>query len=142
MLNKNLKSKYPSSRLNIRDALRNLFLLVRFKIHRKHMEECYFQQSYRLACKITKINTPLWVFFTFFKLYKWYQIMQSITLKNIYPHSWMGSLPSIWTNDMCFFKQRILITAVIPTTRNKWVIIQIPQGYNKHILTVQVDCIP
>ena len=25
------------------------------------------------ACNITKINTPPWVFFKFFKLYKWYQ---------------------------------------------------------------------
>ena len=29
-----------------------------------------------LACNFTKINTPPWVFFTFFKLYKWYQIAQ------------------------------------------------------------------
>ena len=28
----------------------------------------------------TKINTPPWVFLTFFKLYKWYQIAQRITL--------------------------------------------------------------
>ena len=27
----------------------------------------------------TKINTPPWVFFTFFKLYKWYQIAQRTT---------------------------------------------------------------
>ena len=26
------------------------------------------------ASNFTKINTPPWVFFTFFKLYKWYQI--------------------------------------------------------------------
>ena len=31
------------------------------------------------TCNLTKINTPLWVFFTFFKLYKWYQIAQHIT---------------------------------------------------------------
>ena len=31
------------------------------------------------ACNFTKINTPPWVFFTFFKLYKWYQIVQRIT---------------------------------------------------------------
>ena len=35
------------------------------------MEECYF----------TKSNTPPWVFFTFFKLYEWYQIAQSTTHK-------------------------------------------------------------
>ena len=27
---------------------------------------------------VTKSNGPSWVFFTFFKLYKWYQIMQCI----------------------------------------------------------------
>ena len=27
----------------------------------------------------SKSNTPPWVFFTFLKLYKWYQIMQRIT---------------------------------------------------------------
>ena len=31
------------------------------------------------ACNFTKINTPPWVFFTFLKLYKWYQITQRIT---------------------------------------------------------------
>ena len=31
------------------------------------------------ACNVTKINTPLWLLFTFFKLYKWYQIGQSVT---------------------------------------------------------------
>ena len=28
-----------------------------------------------------KSNIPPWVFFTFFKLYKWYQIAQNITYK-------------------------------------------------------------
>ena len=31
-----------------------------------------------LACNFTKSYTP-WVFFTFFKLHKWYQIAQRIT---------------------------------------------------------------
>ena len=31
------------------------------------------------ACNFTKCNTPPWVFFTFFKLYKWNQIAQSMT---------------------------------------------------------------
>ena len=30
------------------------------------------------ACNFTEINTPLWVFFTFFKSYGWYQIAQRI----------------------------------------------------------------
>ena len=37
--------------------------------------------------KIThaKSNTPLWVFFTFFKLYKWYQIAQKRHIRNKAP---------------------------------------------------------
>ena len=31
------------------------------------------------TCNFTKINTPPWVFFTFFKLLKCYQIVQRIT---------------------------------------------------------------
>ena len=31
------------------------------------------------TCNLTKSNTPLQVFFMFFKLYKWYQIAQRIT---------------------------------------------------------------
>ena len=31
-------------------------------------------------CNFTKSNTPPWVFFTFFKLHKWYQILQSSKL--------------------------------------------------------------
>ena len=34
------------------------------------------------ACNFTKNNTPSWVFLTFFKLYKWYQIAQSILNMN------------------------------------------------------------
>ena len=33
------------------------------------------------ACNFTKSNTPPWAFPKFFKLYKWYQIDQSITYK-------------------------------------------------------------
>ena len=44
------------------------------------MEKCYFKQSYRLkAYNYTKSNTPSWVFFTFLKLKKCYQIVQNIT---------------------------------------------------------------
>ena len=39
------------------------------------MEEFYF-----LGCNFTKSNTLSWMFFTFFKLYKWYQIAQSIAI--------------------------------------------------------------
>ena len=33
------------------------------------------------TCNFTKINPAPWVFFTFFKLYKWYQIAQRTTKK-------------------------------------------------------------
>ena len=39
-------------------------------------------EAFRLnasACNFTKINTPQWVFLTFFKLYKWYQIAPRTT---------------------------------------------------------------
>ena len=46
-----------------------------------------------LACKFTKRNTPPWMFFTFFKLYKWYQIKQNITFRQTsqgFPEWMMG----------------------------------------------------
>ena len=36
------------------------------------------------TCNFIKSNTPPLVFFTFFKLYKWYQIAQRITYREIY----------------------------------------------------------
>ena len=39
----------------------------------------FIRDAFREACNFTKINTPPWVFFTFLKLYKWYQIAQRIT---------------------------------------------------------------
>ena len=42
-----------------------------------------------VTCNFTKINTPPWVFFTFFKLYKWYQIEQRITYAQLsFRHGW------------------------------------------------------
>ena len=34
------------------------------------------------ACNFTKSSIPLWVFFTFFKLYEMYQISQNFTYPN------------------------------------------------------------
>ena len=42
------------------------------KYVKKPMEACYFYET----CNFTKSNTPPWVFFTYFKLCKWYQIAQ------------------------------------------------------------------
>ena len=43
------------------------------------------------SCNFTKINTPPWVFFTFFKLYKWYQIAQRTTFRNL-PNTFDGAV--------------------------------------------------
>ena len=39
-----------------------------------------------MLVKFTKINTPPWVFFTFFELYKWYQIEQRTTYPCTFLH--------------------------------------------------------
>ena len=41
---------------------------------------------YHLACNFTKSNIPPWVLFTFFKLCKWYQIVQRITYEEFISH--------------------------------------------------------
>ena len=48
-------------------AVRDLVSIVQFKKRKKHQ------------WRSTKSNTPPWVFFTFLKLYKWYQIAQNIS---------------------------------------------------------------
>ena len=40
------------------------------------------------ACNVTKSNTPPWVFFTIFKLYKWYQIAQNISYDHDIDMAW------------------------------------------------------
>ena len=57
-------------------ALRDLVPFVPFKKREKHQ---WRSVNFSKVAGFTKINTPPWVFFTFFKLYKWYQIAQSIT---------------------------------------------------------------
>ena len=55
-------------------ALRDLVPFVQFKKYEKHQ-----RMSVAFSKVAAKIDTPLWVFFTFFKLYKWYQFAQRIT---------------------------------------------------------------
>ena len=54
------------------DALRDLVPFVQFKKREKH--------PWRNVNLSTKSNAPPWMFFTFFKLYKWYQIVQRIAI--------------------------------------------------------------
>ena len=53
------------------------------------------KHPWRSANFSTKINTPLWVFFTLFKLYKWYQIAQRITYRNDPASFWYVFPPSL-----------------------------------------------
>ena len=61
----------PMVKYLICGALHDLVAFVQFKKCEKH--------PWRSVNFSTKIHTPLWVFFTFFKLYKCNQIAQRIT---------------------------------------------------------------
>ena len=65
--------------------------------------------SWRLeACNFTKINTPPWVSFTLFKLYKWYQIAQRTTYEAVAEESVFTSFsPS--QNDKHNCKNMLLV---------------------------------
>ena len=55
-------------------------LSIQIMVYDDFIAKCkrFFVCGWLLACNFTKINTPPWVFFTFFKLYKWYQNAQRI----------------------------------------------------------------
>ena len=71
--------------IDLLDALRDLVPLVQLKKREKH--------PWRSVTFSKVVFTPQWMFFTFFKLYKWYQIAQRITnrqpLNAAYRHSLM-----------------------------------------------------
>ena len=57
---------------------------VQFKKHEKHPRRSVnFRKVTGFIQPATKINTPPWVFFTFFKLHKCYQIAQRTTFINL-----------------------------------------------------------
>ena len=58
------------------DALCDLVPFVQFKKREKHL---WRSVNFSKVARFTEINTPPWMFFTFFKLYRWYQIAQRIT---------------------------------------------------------------
>ena len=65
----------------LNSCFRNILKQREFDWKTKSFEMC------DAACNFTKINTPPSVFFTFFKLYKWYQIAQHITcVPGTYPN--------------------------------------------------------
>ena len=58
------------------DALHDLVPFVQFK----NLKNTHAGVLLLVKLQASKSNTPPWVFFTFFKLYKWYQIAQRTTL--------------------------------------------------------------
>ena len=63
------------------DALRDLIPFVQSKnVKNTHGGVILLIKLQASAYNFTKSNTPPWVFFTFFKLYKWYQIAQSVAI--------------------------------------------------------------
>ena len=70
---------YRNSR-KLCDVLPDLVPFVQYKKRKKHpWRSVTFTKVAGLACNFTKSNILPWVFFTFFKLCKWYQIAQHIT---------------------------------------------------------------
>ena len=62
------------------DVSRDLVPFVQFKKRRNFLRGVLLLVKLQaLARNYTKSNTPLWVFFTFLKFYKRYQIAQRIT---------------------------------------------------------------
>ena len=62
------------------DVLQDLVPFVQFKKREKHpWRSVTFS---KVAGNFTKTSCPLWMFFTFFNLYKWYQIAQSVSCRN------------------------------------------------------------
>ena len=65
---------------SICDVLRDLVPFEQFKnVKNTHGEVLLSVKLQAKTCNFTKSNTPPWVFFMFFRLYKWYQIAQRIS---------------------------------------------------------------
>ena len=58
----------------------------------------------------TKRDTPPWVFFTFFKLFKWNQIVQSIT--NFSDHECTKAIARIWPGSHEFSARKLLSSRI------------------------------
>ena len=100
-------------------ALRDLVLFVQFKKRENTHEGALLVVKLQASsCFFTKSNTPPWVlFFTFFKLYQWYQIAQLITyvgesfLRKLLTAKSRWSIKYIWQGPRIswklFFSQKV-----------------------------------
>ena len=71
-----------------------------------------------LACNFTISNTPLWVFFTFFKLYKCYQIAQRIT--NMIAYYLVWSFHQLAQNSLRYTSLTKTFTVLTLKTKPYW----------------------
>ena len=86
------------------DALRDFLSFEQFKKREKHPWRSVTFSKVGVVCSFTKSNTPPWVFFTFLKLYKWYQFAQRITFVgcDTFKHWWDYALK--WTKEVMKFE--------------------------------------
>ena len=79
-------------------------------------------------CNFTKSNTPPWVFSTFFKLYKWYQIVQSISII-------LSTFYFFWT----------LILVAVSSRKSNWfgdvTLSTVNHNYNGNHMTFKNNCL-
>ena len=67
-----IKHKEPWSCDTLSDLVQNLYNLKNMKS--THGGVLLLIKLHALTCNFTKSDSPPWAFFTFFKLYKWYQL--------------------------------------------------------------------
>ena len=70
----------PTPMVNVVNSLKGMLCKIWYHLYNlKNVENTNGGVLFLKACNFTKSNTPQWVFFTFFKLHKWYQIVQSVS---------------------------------------------------------------
>ena len=82
-----------------------------------------------LACYLTKSNTPPWVFFTFFKLYKWYQIAQRITFSLIYHR-----MVLLMKTNIIMMRMNLMTMTMISKMRMKFLTVQMMMKMIKQVM--------
>ena len=84
-----MKAKFEGDLLRVKanfeevvhsDVLLNFVLFVQFK---KREKDPWWSVIFSKAAGFTKSNSPLWVFFTFFKLCKWKETAQRIPYNQV-----------------------------------------------------------
>ena len=104
------------------DALGNFAQLVQQKWKNTHVRMLLLVKLQALASNITKSNISSWVFFTFLKLYKWYE---SCNTPHLPSYLWNGMLhkPFVWghfTLNLMRIMQAAYFIFVIHKLRNCW----------------------